>query len=503
MFPIDFFRRAAQKFPDRPALVADANVITFKALEARVDALTAGFVALDPTVGSRVGICAGNSVEHLVALLAVLSAGKTWIPLNPRNGTGELTDSIAFTEPTIIVGDAVNLPRLVTGAAHTVGIGTPADAGTVAELERKHAGAARHVFNARHEDTQAIKFTGGTTGVPKGVMQPYRAWNTNIVTQMMSYRLTEDDRYLVVAPVTHGTSTYLLPILGSGGCLVFPHDTKPAGILDEIEQHRITTFFAPPTLIYGIMAEQVKQPRDTSSLRHLIYGGAPMRPDKIGEAIAIFGPVVATTYGQTEAPQIITFMSPQDFAVEARLASVGRASLMTELAILDAEGRRLQPGEVGEVCARGDLLMTGYWRMPEKTAETIRGGWLFTGDLGAMDEDGFLYLKDRSRDVIITGGFNVYPSDVENVLGRHPAVFDCSVVGIADDKWGEAVHAAVQLRPDAHASAEEIIAFVKEALGSVKAPKALHFLEALPKSPVQKVLKNAVKAEIEQRLAKR
>jgi len=505
MFPIEFFFRAARRHPERPALISPDRIVTFAELRARVEACATGLRGIDPAFQSRVGICAGNSIDHIVALLAVLAAGKTWVPLNPRNGNAELNRIIAFTEPSIVVCDEAAAGRLETGAATVIiadGCGG-GRSGTLDALAARHAGASPGGIEAALSETQAIKFTGGTTGAPKGVMQPYRAWNTNIVTQMFCYGLRPTDRYLIVAPVTHGTSTYLLPVLGAGGCLVFPGDSRPAGILGAIEKHGITLLFMPPTLIYALMAEQGAHPRDLRSLRYVIYGAAPMRPEKIIEARALFGDVMATTYGQTEAPQIATFMGPEDFRDPANVASVGRPTILTEVAVLDADGRRRPAGEVGEIAIRGDLVMTGYWRMPDKTAETIRHGWLYTGDVGMFDDRGFLFLKDRSRDVIITGGFNVYPSDVENVLGRHPAVFDCSVVGIEDEKWGEAVHAAVQLRPGCSASEDEIIAFIKRELDSVKAPKAVHVFEALPRSSVGKVVKSEVKQEIAGRLRQR
>ncbi|MCQ4160537.1 AMP-binding protein [Roseomonas sp. GC11] len=500
MFPIDFFFRAARQHPARPAIISPEGTLTYAALERRVRSAAAGMLRIDPRPGERVGICAGNSADHVVALLATLAAGKIWVPVNPRNGNPELNTILATTEPTILVFDRANMARLNTGRAAVLLLGHGAGDESLARVEERHAEARLPAFDLPPEATQAIKFTGGTTGIPKGVMQPYRAWNTNIVTQIFSYGLRQEDSFLAVAPVTHGTSTYLLPFLACGASLVFPDSTKPAAILDAIQRHRITMTWMPPTLLYAVMAEQVAAPRDTASLRYMVWGGAPMRPEMVRQAQMIFGPILATTYGQTEAPQIATFMPPADLVGPARMGSVGRASLLSQIGILDAEGRPLPDGEVGEVCIRGDLLMTGYWRLPEKTAEALRGNWLWTGDRGVLDPDGFLSLKDRSRDLIITGGFNVYPSDVENALGHHPAIYDCAVVGLDDPKWGEAVHAAVQLRPGARASEAEIISHVKALLDSVKAPKAVHIFEDLPRSSVGKVLKTDLRNQIEHRI---
>lgn len=502
MFPIEFFFRAARRYPDRIALRDSTTALSFSDLAARVSALAEGLVQAAPTPLSRVGICAANSIDHVVALLGTLAAGKTWVPLNPRNGDAELERIVAFTQPSLIVRDEANAGRLNGCDSKIIQIDSTSPAGGDFErLLRAFQGSPPPAITAPLDAAQAIKFTGGTTGAPKGVMQPFRAWNTTIVTQMNCFAYTPADRYLVVAPITHGTSTFLLPILGSGGSLIFPADAKPPGILDAIELYGATTLFMPPTLVYALLAEQAARPRQVSSLRYLVYGAAPMRPEKIQEARAMFGDVVATTYGQTEAPQIASFMGPQEYDDPRNLASVGRPTLLTEIAVFDPDGRRVPAGERGEIAIRGDLVMSGYWRMPEKTAETIRGGWLYTGDIGCFDERGYLFLKDRSRDVIITGGFNVYPSDVENILGGHPAVYDCSVVGVEDEKWGEAVHAAVQLRPGEIASEQELIHYVKKALDSVKAPKVIHQFDELPRSSVGKVVKSEVLAEIARRMA--
>jgi fatty-acyl-CoA synthase len=506
MRPIDYLKRSAQRHPDKIAVSGPAGSVTYAELWARTEALAVGFQALVPDARGRIAICAGNHISHIVALFATLLAGRIWVPLNPRAGRPELLRIVEFTEAALVVAQA-GLEAKVEGTRVPCVLYVPdhaehADAKSRCELTAlidKHRGQKPAPMRHDLGETQAIKFTGGTTGAPKGVMQSYRAWNTTIVSLMHAMRLDVHERYLAVASITHGTSTFLLPVLGCGGTVLLARSTKPREVLDQLERDRVTAVFMPPTLIYSLLEDETARGRDWSALRHFVYAAAPMRSDKIVEAQEVFGHV-ETGYGQTEAPAIISYMPVEDALDPRNLQSVGRAALMTEIAIMNSAGELLPTGETGEVVVRGDLVMSGYWQQPDKTAETIHDGWLRTGDGGYLDERGFLFLKDRVRDMIITGGFNVYPTDVENALGRHPAVYDCAVIGIDDDKWGEAVHAAVQLRAGESADEAALIAWVRELLDPVKTPKAIHFFETLPRTANGKVSKKHARADVIQRM---
>ena len=501
MFPIDFFWRAAARWPERSAIDAPEGTTTYATLAREVAALAAGLCALDPQPGSRVGILAANSREHLVALLATLAAGKVWVPLNVKSTAPEIQRILDTTEPGIVVVDPASAVLMAEARTQRVWTGarSPDAQPTLAALIAQQAGATPldlAALGLQDSDTQAIKFTGGTTGAPKGVMQPYRAWLANITNQIHGWGFDEDERYVLAAPITHGTSTYVLPILAQGGCHVVLAEAGAEAVRATFRDRAGTCCFMPPTLVYMLMALPGSSRADYPKLRRLIYGGAPMPPEKIRQVRQFFGPVLGTTYGQTEAPQILTLMRPEDFEDERNWASVGRRSWFSDVEIMAPDGHLLPAGEVGEVVARGDLVMSGYWRLPEKTAETLVNGWLHTGDRGLIDERGYLYLKDRLKELVITGGFNVYPIDVENALGQHPAVHECAVFGIPDDKWGEAVQAAVQLRAGQQASEAELIAWVREKLGPVQTPKHIHFRASLPRSPVGKVLKNEVRQAV-------
>ena len=493
MVPIEHLYRSARRTPEALAVIEGGRSLTYRDLVRKVDALAAALQALDPTPLSRVGICAHNSVEHLVAWAATFAAGKTWVPLNPRNGRAELDGAVEAVRPTILVVDRSCLDRLSTeGVPLVVANGGEGDGRTVAGLVSRYDGESpvRHVPDP--DDVQAIKFTGGSSGRPKGVMQTYRVWNTCVATMMASYDLDADERHLVAMPMTHGANTLILPTFAKGGTQVFMGAAKPAAILDAFEEYGITALFLPPTVVTMLMAEPGIEDRAFPTLKHVIVGGDALRPEQVPRATALFNNALESCYGQTEAPQICACMRAHEWLDERNWASCGRPTLLTRMAVMDGAGNLVPAGEEGEIVVRGDLVMKGYLEMPEKTAETIVDGWLHTGDIGLLDERGYVFVRDRLGDMVITGGFNVYPNDVEAVLGRHPAVRDCMVFGVPDAKWGERVEAAVELHEGA--MPDDFVAFVKRELDPVKAPKTVHVLETLPRSSVGKVLRREARA---------
>ncbi|MCK5778980.1 MAG: AMP-binding protein [Rhodospirillales bacterium] len=495
MLPIDHFLRAAQRFPDRIAVKDGDTKITYAELARQTNALAAALQDIDPAPQTRVGICGYNTFEHLLTWLATFAAGKTWIPLNPRNGKAELDRICEVTHPGIVVVDANCRDKVDTGGA-TCLIGQPgdgADGMSIASLVEKFDGQLPKRHDLSLDDLQAIKFTGGSSGQPKGCMQTYRVWNTCITSMLHEFEFDGDDRHLLAAPMTHGTNTLIMPTFAIGGMQVFMGPAKPDTIIEALERECITSVFVPPTVIYMMMDEPGVEDRDFSALKHLIVGGAAIRKDEVPRAMKVFNNALETCFGQTEAPQIAICMRAKDWAEPENWASTGRATLLTRVEIMDTNGNILPTGETGEIVLKGDLVMKGYLDMPDKTAETIIDGWLHTGDVGIIDERGFVYIKDRIRDVVITGGFNVYPSDVEAVLGQHPQVSECVVFGVPDRKWGEALTAAVEVRAGADITGEDIAAFVKERLDSVKTPKTVHIVKELPRSPVGKVLRREAK----------
>jgi acyl-CoA synthetase (AMP-forming)/AMP-acid ligase II len=292
---------------------------------------------------------------------------------------------------------------------------------------------------------------------------------------------------LAAAPMTHTAGFLSIPCTARGGTVIVLARPEPTALLDAIEKYRVTELFLPPTVIYRLLDMPGIETRDFSSLRYLMYGAAPMSVEKLRQALGLFGPIMLQGYGQSEAPG--DHFVAGKIASDERLSSCGLPSVFNALAIMDDAGSPLPQGRTGEICVRGEIVMRGYYKDPEKTAQTIVNGWLHTGDVGSLDAEGYLHITDRKRDLIISGGFNVYPGEVEQVLWKHPSVLDCAVIGVPDAQWGEAVKAVVELKPGAVVKEQELIAFCKEKLGSVRAPKSVDVVKTLPRSPVGKVLK--------------
>jgi acyl-CoA synthetase (AMP-forming)/AMP-acid ligase II len=484
--------------PDSVAIAGPGEPLSYRELATAVDALAAAFQSLDPAPGSRVGICARNTVEHLLALLATYAAGKVWVPLNPTNSRADLDRMIAATRPTLLVADASCLDRFSpTDAPLVLGkvSGAPSAAPNVRSLVAEWRGRTPAQVDRAEGDPQIIKFSGGSTGMPKPVVQSRRCVDAQIRGILACFELDATDVNLIAAPLTHGASCFVLPVLAVGGRHVLVEDPKPPNVLDAIETYGVTTMYAPPTLIYGMLGDESASRRRYATLRHVIYSAAPMRPDQIREAQRVFGPVIEAAYGQVEAPQIVTAMRAAELTRDENLTSIGRPSPVAEVAIMGPGGELLPNGrgEVGEIVVRGPLVMNGYLDRPDMTASAFTNGWLRTGDLGLIDERGYIYIRGRLREVINSGGFKVFPGDVEAALAKHPAVAECSVFGAPDEKWGEAVHAAVRLVPGVVVNAAELIGFVKSELGSVKAPKTIHFVAELPRNAAGKVSRAAVR----------
>jgi acyl-CoA synthetase (AMP-forming)/AMP-acid ligase II len=358
--------------------------------------------------------------------------------------------------------------------------------------------------DVRPDDLAWIFYTSGTTGQPKGAMLTHR----NLLAMSMNFYADicpgfgPGDVVLHAAPLSHGSGLYALPNVGKGASNVILESRSfdPELVFKTIEKHRVTNMFAAPTMVKLLIDSPWVDRCDHTSLRALNYGGGPMLVEDLKKAIRKLGPSLVQLFGQAESPMTITYLPHRDHVVEGapdqirRLGSAGFARTDVEVKVFDAEDRELPPGEMGEIVTRSDLVMKGYWRNPEATAETLRNGWLHTGDMGLMDEKGYLFIMDRSKDMIISGGENIYPREVEEVLIRHPSVREVAVIGVPDPRWGEAVKAVAALVQGASMSEQELIDFCKDHIAGYKKPKTVDFVEALPKNNYGKILKRELRA---------
>src|SRR3984957_8966924 len=351
------------------------------------------------------------------------------------------------------------------------------------------------------DDLAMIPGTGGTTGKPKGVMLSGHNIETMTALTLMGYPFKGRPVYLALAPLTHAAGVLCFPIMTLGGRIVIMHHPDIGEFLDLIERYRVTHTFLPPTVIYMLLDHPKLESADLSSLQCFWYGAAPISVARLTEALEKIGPM-AQLFGQTEAPMMISMMPPEDHynpdgsIATGRLSSAGGVGPLVRVGIMDGEGNVMPAGERGEIVVRGSLVMDGYYKNAEATAEVSRHGWHHTGDIGYLDAENFLYIVDRAKDMIITGGFNVYSIEVEQALLQHPDVMDSAVFGLPDAKWGERVAAVVQLHAGRSLSADAIIAFVKARIGSVKAPKQVDIWPDLPRSKVGKVLKKEIRARL-------
>ncbi|WGY71368.1 AMP-binding protein [Burkholderia cepacia] len=505
---IDFYDRGWRLNPDGIAYIQDERSYTFQEIGELSCRIANGLLAAGFAKEAKAAVWADNDVIGWSCALGMWRAGLAYIPVNGRNAVAENQyaldafdcEVLFFHQAFAPVIDALrpSLPKIRLWVCLDADLPWAPSLATWSGCQPATLPAVEYAM----DDVVALSATGGTTGAPKGVMNTHRSLQTYFAQFMIA--MTYGDARpvnLAAAPMTHTAGMMSLPCTARGGTVVVLPKPDPALLLGAIVKHRVTEFFLPPTVIYRLLDIPGIDKVDFSSLRYFLYGAAPMSVEKLKRAIDVFGPVMTGGYGQTEAPASISYLTPAEHFVDGRLASderlssVGRPNPLVRVEIINDRGEVLKQGETGEICVRGDIVMKGYYRAPDKTAETIVDGWLHTGDIGHLDTEGYLHITDRKKDMIISGGFNVYPSEVEQVIWAHPAVQDCAVIGVPDDTWGEAVKAVVELNAGQQVSAEELVALCKEKLGSVKAPKSVDFVAALPRSTAGKVLKKDLREQ--------
>ena len=536
--------RACRDFRDDICAVFGSETYTYGEVDELSARIANALAASGFEPGMKGAVYSLNSAVAFIAAVGLLRAGGTWIPVNPRNSPRDNVEILiqfgceaiffqeAFREPIAEAVDglgdlraAVSLnsagPRSV---GSPVGLASPplsgsSSAAAAARVSQPASGASAAVpladfivgaspepppVERKGSDTLTIPMTGGTTGLPKGVMLSHR--NLCAIEYAIGHGYGERRPVILcAAPMTHVGGRIALTSMSSGARFVILEKVDLQVVLQTIERERITDFFLPPTAIYSLLDQPNLADFDLSSLVGLSYGSAPISLDRLKQAIRLLGPIMRAGFGQTECPMFIARLTSEEhfeggdpssgkLAPDRILGSVGRSTVISEVAIMDDDGNLLGPGEIGEIVVKGPNVSEGYYGDPAETAKTRRNGWHLTSDIGFLYEDGYLTIVDRKKDMIITGGFNVYSSEVEQALLAMPEVALAAVVGIPSDRWGEAVHAVVVTAPGAAPTSEaEIIAAARERLGGVKAPKSVEFVGDLPRTPVGKIDKKALR----------
>jgi acyl-CoA synthetase (AMP-forming)/AMP-acid ligase II len=509
--PIDYFDRGADRAPDRIALSGSGVELTYAQARDASIAIARGLHASGLIPGDACAVFAPNDPRAMLSVLGVIRAGGAWVPVNVRNPVDVNAQYMAYVRTRwLLYHSAVaamveqlrgRLPEL-RGA---VCIDRPCGRDPGME-EFVAAGAGLEVPDwgdeyGNPDHPLSLWPTGGTTGPSKGVFITNRAWTAMLEMGMHYWDAGVPPVCLAVAPITHAAGGMALILAGLSATNVILPGFDAGEVLESIERHRVTHMFLPPTALYALLAHPRARAIDSSSLRQLLVAAAPVSPDKLREAVEVFGPCICQCYGQAESPFLLAWLPPETVAAAVRgdhperLKSCGRVTSACRVEIMDDAGRLLPRGERGEIVARGPLVTPGYYERPEATAEIRAHRWHHTGDVGYLDADGYLYIVDRKKDMIITGGFNVYAAEVEEPLLALPQVKEAAVIGVPDETWGEAVKAVLVLKPGTTLDAQAVIAHCREKLGSVKAPKSVEFRDAIPKTPNGKVDKKLLRAD--------
>jgi len=505
---------ALKRNRDKPVLFLGDTTLTGGELADRISQYIQAFEALGAGSGEGVGLLSLNRPEVLMIIGAGQTQGYRRTALHPLGSLDDHAYVLSDAEVTTLIIDptpafverALGLLEKVPTLRQILTIGPVPEAlaGVATDLNAEAAKYPAKPLVAAElppDHIGGLTYTGGTTGKPKGVMGTVRSITTMTTIQLAEWEWPENPRFLMCTPLSHAGAAFFVPTIVKGGEMIVLPKFDPGEVLRVIEERRITATMLVPSMLYALLDHPDSHTRDLSSLETVYYGASAMNPVRLAEALKRFGPIFAQYYGQSEAPMVISYLGKKDHD-DKRLTSCGRPTMFARTALLDPEGNPVPQGEVGEICVSGPLLAGGYWKLPDATAETFKDGWLHTGDMAREDEDGYWFIVDRVKDMIVTGGFNVFPREVEDVVAEHPSVAQVCVIGTPDEKWGEAVTAVVVLRPDADRSEEgierltaEIQASVKERKGSVQSPKQVIVVDSVPVTALGKPDKKAVRAQ--------
>lgn len=500
--------KSARSYPDRLAVTFGQREWTYSQFNERVNRLANALNRLGIGKGNMVSILGYNCPQFLESLFACFKAGICAVPINFRLHPKEYSyiiddsDSLAVIFSEEFKKPLYSLKEQMPKVKSYICMTSPDEGMLGYEGLLAASSPDFRDVEVDRNDLAWLFYTSGTTGKSKGAMLSHH----NLLAMTMNFYadmcpLGPEDAVLHAAPLSHGSGLYALPNVGKAAANVIldTRSFEASAVFEAIQNRKITNMFAAPTMVKRLVTDPDIDKYDLSSLRALIYGGAPMYVEDLKEAIRKLGKCLVQLYGQGECPMTLSYFRQEEHLLEGterqlkRLASAGIPRTDVELKIVDEDGNELPPGRMGDIVARAEEVMLGYWKQPEATAQTLKGGWLHTGDMGMLDDDGYLYIMDRSKDLVISGGENIYPREVEEVILRHPAVHEVAVVGVRDDYWGEKLVAVVSLKKGRTATAEDIINICKDNMASYKKPKIVHFVDDLPKNSYGKILKREIR----------
>jgi long-chain acyl-CoA synthetase len=505
----DVLLNNVRRYPEKPVLVCDDTRLTYRDFNERCNRLGSALRILGVEKGDHLALLSKNCHRHFEIFFASAKCGFVFVPLNFRLSPRELGDIINDSEARVLFFSKEYLPVIDAIRSDLkevrVYVCTDTQVDGVATYEALLSGGSPsepETASIVEEQIVMILYTSGTTGYPKGAMISHRNRIADMIHQVTDQEYIEpEDTHLNVGPLYHiGALSQSQGHLYRGCTVVILREFDPARIFELVEKERVKTFWAAPTMLHMLINDPGREHRDLSCIKTITYAGSPMPTEVMRKAVEVFGKgKLIQFFGTTETGPQITRLPRKDHILEGtdsqlkRLRSVGIESQNVHVRIVDGDDSEVMPREIGEIVVKSDAVCTGYWKKPEETKESFRGGWYHTGDLGYMDEGRYLYIVDRKKDMIITGGENVYSAEVENVLFTYPVVSEAAVIGVPHEKWGETVKAVVVLKAGVSANEEEIIAFCRKNLASYKKPTSVEFVTELPKTPSGKVLKRELR----------
>jgi fatty-acyl-CoA synthase len=499
----ELIAKALSRDLDRTVMIlADGKTMSAGDLAAAISRNAQAFAALSPAP-KRAAVIARNRIEVPGVMNALSFAGIVATTLHPMGAIEDYLYVLEDAEIDLLIYDddhfeevAAELQRRAPKLRHLVAIGKAGAGVALADLTAAFAPQPLVAPQVDPDAMARIAYSGGTTGKPKGIITTHRSIITSLMIQLTEWEWPGEIRHLICAPLSHAGASVLTAILMKNGSMVVLPGFEPVAVMEAIQKHRITSVLMVPTMVLALIDHPRFAEFDLSSLEIIFYGASAFPASRLKDAIGKLGPIFFQFYGQAEAPMSVTVMRRAEHLTNdpLRLASCGRPTPWVRVELMDDAMRPVPEGEPGEICVQGPLLMGGYLNKPEETKLAFEGGWLHTGDVAIRSPDGFLRIVDRKKDMIVSGGFNVFAREVEDVLVTHPAVRQAAVIGVPDEKWGEAVKAVVVLVPGESVSEAELIALVRERKGAVQAPKSVDFVESIPLSPLGKPDKKALRA---------